>query len=569
MTLFASKDVMIRLRTLCVKLGADSFTMLISLRGLDSIYRDIRKTISSQRIRECQVLVVSLSNVDGLCATKILLHLFKSDFIQYLLIPISSCLELTKIGELYLQPEINKNDQYHIKYLILINCGAMLDLSQCLSIHPELTVYVFDSHRPVHLSNVFADNQIQVIDDGQLEFFAQELWPAFSALELGEYIDDLEQENIPIDDNMLSDNISSKNRKNDISEYRSQLLQYYRQGDWIGSSTSSFMYALAGQLQKSDSDMLWYCIVGITACLILENSNEEKYFSDIELLNGEVNRMFNPSSNSSSSSSDSSSSSTTRKSVIQEEEELRFLLLHHWSLYQSMFHSPYVASILHPWNEKGKRKLESFLARIGVSLKQSNQPFTFTDSQIKKRIFTQLERYGPEEGLKNLFFSTFVRRYGYKLRVSASDAIYSIQAILCHSSCINSKDSLNESLSDIVKNNFHVAFDALDIHNVHLLQLGIQLAKIHSQRLIKAASYIFNLKVIKNLKRFRLGVLTQPSRGSSRLDHTNINDNILNNQALSSYQDDEPWSTAASMRSLSSFICESQKVSICNPMNAY
>lgn len=568
MTLFASKDVMLQLQTLCVKLGADSFTMLISLRGLDSIYRDIRKAISSQRTRECQVIVVSLSNVDGLCATKILLHLFKSDFIQYLLIPISSCLELTQIGELYLQPENNKNNQYHIKYLILINCGAMLDLSQCLSIHSELTVYVFDSHRPVHLSNVFADSQIQIIDDGQLEFFAQELWPAFSALELGEYIDDLAQENIRIDGNILSDSISSS-RKNDISEYRSQLLQYYRQDDWIGSSTSSFMYALAGQLQKSDSDMLWYCIVGITACLILENSNEEKYLSDIELLNGEVNRMFSPSNNGSSGSSDSSSSSITRKSIIQEEEELRFLLLHHWSLYQSMFHSPYVASIMHSWNEKGKRKLESFLARIGVSIKQSSQPFTFMDSQIKKRIFTQLERYGPEEGLKNLFFSTFVRRYGYRLRVSASDTVYSIQAILFHSSCINSKDFLNESLSNIVKNNFHVAFDALDIHNVHLLQLGIQLAKIHSQRLIKAASYIFNLKIIKNLKRFRLGVLTQPSRGSSRLDHATIDDNILSNSVLSSCQEDEPWSTASSMRSLSSFICESQKVSNCDSMNVY
>ena len=44
--------------------------------------------------------------------------------------------------------------------VILIDCGASVDLSDFISFHSELTVFVFDSHRPISLTNIFANDQV-------------------------------------------------------------------------------------------------------------------------------------------------------------------------------------------------------------------------------------------------------------------------------------------------------------------------------------------------------------------------------------------------------------------------
>ena len=47
--------------------------------------------------------------------------------------------------------------------IILIDCGASVDLSDFISFHPELTVFIFDSHRPISLTNIFANDQVEVV----------------------------------------------------------------------------------------------------------------------------------------------------------------------------------------------------------------------------------------------------------------------------------------------------------------------------------------------------------------------------------------------------------------------
>lgn len=43
---------------------------------------------------------------------------------------------------------------------------------------------------------------------------------------------------------------------------------------------------------------------------------------------------------------------------VEEAAEYRFFLYRHWSLYDAMFHSPYVASKLSVWNHQGTAKLQ-------------------------------------------------------------------------------------------------------------------------------------------------------------------------------------------------------------------
>lgn len=43
---------------------------------------------------------------------------------------------------------------------------------------------------------------------------------------------------------------------------------------------------------------------------------------------------------------------------VEEASEYRFFLYRHWSLYDAMYHSPYVASKLGVWNPQGTVKLQ-------------------------------------------------------------------------------------------------------------------------------------------------------------------------------------------------------------------
>lgn len=46
-------------------------------------------------------------------------------------------------------------------------------------------------------------------------------------------------------------------------------------------------------------------------------------------------------------------------------QEFRLMMLRHWSLYNSMYNSPHVATRLVTWTSAGKEKLDFLLARMG------------------------------------------------------------------------------------------------------------------------------------------------------------------------------------------------------------
>ena len=56
---------------------------------------------------------------------------------------------------------------------------------------------------------------------------------------------------------------------------------------------------------------------------------------------------------------------------IVSDQDYRLMLLRHWSLYESMYHSSYVAARLGIWKEKGRRRLTNLLVKMGYLLIQS------------------------------------------------------------------------------------------------------------------------------------------------------------------------------------------------------
>lgn len=62
---------------------------------------------------------------------------------------------------------------------------------------------------------------------------------------------------------------------------------------------------------------------------------------------------------------DNISITTPDDSTVRATEELRFTLFRHWTLYDAMYHSSYVANKLGIWRERGRKKLTGLLAKMG------------------------------------------------------------------------------------------------------------------------------------------------------------------------------------------------------------
>ena len=58
---------------------------------------------------------------------------------------------------------------------------------------------------------------------------------------------------------------------------------------------------------------------------------------------------------------------------IWQEDDFRFELYRHWSLYEAILHSRYVASRLATWTQSGVSKLQNLLAKMGYALDQCKQ----------------------------------------------------------------------------------------------------------------------------------------------------------------------------------------------------
>lgn len=53
------------------------------------------------------------------------------------------------------------------------------------------------------------------------------------------------------------------------------------------------------------------------------------------------------------------------------------MLMRHWTLYDSMFYSNYLAPRLGIWNESGKKELHRFIALVGIPLDEAQQKYKY------------------------------------------------------------------------------------------------------------------------------------------------------------------------------------------------
>ena len=245
------------------------------------------------------------------------------------------------------------------------------------------------------------------------------------------------------------------------------LHKYYALGASYSEPISSILYSLAEDLGREDNDLLWQAIVGVNSLELYGRSmtgvgispaldsggsagwGGERGEQIRQILRDEVRRLNPPEPNDASRENARGEASgvipTTARSPndnsIRLSPEPRFLLIRHWSLYDAMLHSPYLASRLHLWSDMGRKRLHKLLAKMGVSLTQCKQSYTYMDMDLKRGLRKNLLTYAPMYNLHGLVPPAtggghgkegwgFVRSWGHKACLSAVDVGVIVGAIL-------------------------------------------------------------------------------------------------------------------------------------------
>lgn len=233
---------------------------------------------------------------------------------------------------------------------------------------------------------------------------------------------------------------------------------YYSLGTSYADPVSSMLYSLASDLGREDNDLLWLAIVGISSIdtspfsnsASSEDSRNRRILDRVEqrreVLRDEVRRL-NPIPDAELRRSQSigenvipTHARSPTDTAIRLSPEPKFLLIRHWSLYDSMRHSNFLSTRLHIWAEVGQRRLNKLLAKMGVSLQEAGKSYVHMDMEIKRSLRERILKFAEMYNLEGLIPGDdgrsgyegwgFVRSWGWKATLSAVDVATIVGSIL-------------------------------------------------------------------------------------------------------------------------------------------
>ncbi|KAG8827466.1 hypothetical protein FRC19_002919 [Serendipita sp. 401] len=418
--------------------------MFVSATNYEEAYQSI---VSQHRAASASSILIAVApDVDALCAASMLATLLAQDNITHRITPIAGISALAGLKDYLAERE-------QLNTLVLINIGAHLDLPSeaWFGSFPEsLHIHVIDSSRPYNLSSLFGagpaervivwdDGSASKLDDVQSAWYSLEYEPlpdsddsdSENEVEDNEEVIDSDEDDMErprkrrrLDDSNITEEKPKRMTEDEYDEYVAKLERYYMSGTFHGQAASGAIYVLATKLERTDNDLLWLTILGLTYQYLANRIPRDNYdywhqiyFNEVARLNVSIqngNGVPHPDDTS-----------------IRPSDELRFALFRHWNLYDSMYHSPYVAGRLGIWKERGRKRLHGLLAKMGFSLSQCQQSYSHMDSDLKRELREKLEDIAPEYGLVELSYPSFVRSFGFKSQpLCAADVIDGVSALL-------------------------------------------------------------------------------------------------------------------------------------------
>ncbi|XP_078107229.1 cell division control protein 45 homolog [Sander vitreus] len=421
---------------------------------ITDIRKEFYEVVANQRV----ALLVA-SDIDALCACKILQALFHCDQVQYTLVPVTGWQDL---GTAFLEHK----EQF--RYFVLINCGANVDLLEMLQPDDDSIFFICDTHRPVDVVNVYNDTQIKLLikqDDDLGVPPYDDIFRDEDDEEGGDSGNESDEGSEPsgkrrrFDEGAVERRIERQRAKREWEARRREILFDYEQYEYHGTSASMMFFELAWVLTKDTKDMLWWAVIGLTDQWVHDKITHMKYVTDIATMQRHVSRHNHRNE-------DEENSLSIDCMRISFEYDLRLTLYQHWSLYESICNSCYTSCNFKLWTLNGQKKLQEFLADMGLPLKQVRQKFNSMDMSIKENLRDVIEESSNKYGLKDIRIQTFGVHFGFKNRFLASDMVHATAALL---------ESTDKDESD--SDNFIKALDSLSRSNLERLHSGIELAK--------------------------------------------------------------------------------------------
>ena len=353
-----------------------------------------------------------------------------------------------------------------LRSVLMINCGAGIDLVRCLSLPDEAICYVVDSHRPYRLENAFDQNNILLLDDGRT--LEEQLEPYRLAMEaeLAQAADDSDNgdddddndgdgdggaadgddddENGALNAAAIAGGAQRKRRSQALLErqkrrrvVRRRLARVFREPKLnrayyeltsFGMPASFIMYELASQLGKTSNELLWLAIVGLTDQHVHERITADDYAQLVALYTDEVLTFNDVGGSGGGGGYDDAALRAADRIVHQDEFDL--MLLRHWTLYDSLVHSRYVGTRLGAWKERGAEEIGRLLVTMGLPLDQCRESYATMRAQFKDQLADRLDEFAPRFGLSRLRYRSFHRQLGFKQGVSAADVVHAVTALL-------------------------------------------------------------------------------------------------------------------------------------------
>ncbi|KAI9137153.1 CDC45 family [Paraphysoderma sedebokerense] len=319
-----------------------------SIDSYEQAYSQIREHAQSNSQDGAQAVLLFVANdVDAVCACKIIVSLLKADYIPYNIVPVASYSDLAEYNEKLIQP----NEE--LQSVIFINCGGLVDLSELLDIRETLYCYVFDSHRPLNLTNLWGSSNIIVFDDGEIENDMGEIKDAWieSMYDVDDDEDsdsegdsdgedeadeemDSDEESSPPDHDSDTEMSSSKEnsppnspsspkskkrkrpkkssgesrREKRVKRAQAQtlILDYYQGGYYFGFSVAEMAFLLCDALDRVKGDTVWLAILGLTDQYIHHRISHTRYLQQTEVYQTLVRKYFPTPPTSSTSNATSS-----------------------------------------------------------------------------------------------------------------------------------------------------------------------------------------------------------------------------------------------------------------------
>lgn len=535
------------------------------------VYNDLKR-LRGARLPALTILVAP--NPDAIAASYILTLILKREDVPYVLRPTKGYEDLCEIAVEEMAKEETRA-LFLINCGAMVDLGRLLELNETnvqvfvLDSHRPYNLRNI-YHKQVWLID---DGTTAGSDLPRLEDMLDD--PAFEEESDEDYEDDDEEEQYRRND-YEDDSGMSEERERD-REYKRKMSnrkriarqiskqprtqvekEYYEQetkdGLSYGASVAGLLLEMSSQVYQNGVDLrfYWPAIIGLTDQWLHGRIDDAKYKFEVEVHQNEIQKYnvskireaqavraqsekinnenyavdFNVLPPNFRYTNDSSvleqvtctddfkrAIRTSGHAHVEISSEYRFMLYRHWSLYDSMWHSQYIATRLGIWKENGQKRLDVLLARMGVPLSQAKENWNCMDNTIREQFQNNVQQAAAQFGLTETCYPSFVLQKGFKSKISAADHVYTISSLLegADGWAEDEKEEKEEDKKWV--SNFWRAFDSLSLRQDDaydlLQQRGIELAINLQRAIVRQAADVVEKRCITHCGPIRYTMLHQ------------------------------------------------------------